>query len=180
MLGAILRKKISDEQFAKMFINIILDSTEKGFADVAQIINEDNSFLKPPQIDQENDGKFTLIVLAGNMQILEKHFDNTKMAEINSLVYKALAPVYDFSEDEMKKALQQYSAFMTRVNHPSKNTLYSMSKAVFYKYDLCVYQDDYFKKMQCPNPLFLKRMDEIMEKFIFNWEAYFKRYKMAA
>jgi hypothetical protein len=34
--------------------------------------------------------------------------------------------------------------------------------------------------MQCPNPLFLKRMDEIMEKFILNWDAYFKKFKMAA
>jgi hypothetical protein len=90
-----------------------------------------------------------------------------------------LAPVYDFSPEEMKKALTEYMNFMTRINHPSKNTIYAMSKAVFHKYDLAPFQDEYFRKMQCPNPLFLKRMDEVMEKFLLNWDAFFKRYKMA-
>lgn len=180
MLGAILRKKITDEQFAKMFVSLVLDSTERGFTDVAHIINEDNSFVKPPQIDPEDDGKFTLIVMAGNIKLLEKYFDHTKLIYISDLIYKELAPVYDFTPEQMKTALNQYSSFMTRINHPSKNTLYAMSKAVFYKYELCANQDEYFRNMQCPNPLFLKRMDEIMEKFILNWDAYFKKFKMAA
>jgi|694.fasta_scaffold25737_8 hypothetical protein len=180
MLGAILRKKISDEQFAKMFVSLVLDSTERGFGDVAQIINEDNSFVKPPHLDPEDDGKFTLIVMAGNIKLLEKYFDNSKIAYINELIYSELAPVYDFTPEQMKLALNQYNSFMTRINHPSKNTLYAMSKAVFYKYELCAFQDEYFRNMQCPNPLFLKRMDEIMEKFILNWDAYFKKFKMAA
>ena len=179
MLGAILRKKLSDEQFAKMFVGLILDSTEKGFADIAQIINEDKSFVVSPNILPEDDGKFTLIVVAGNMQILYKHFDSQRVLEFNELIYKTLAPVYDFSPVEMKKALSDYNNYMIRINHPSKNTVYAMSKALFYKYDLSGYQDEYFRNMQCPNPLFLKRMDEIMEKFIINWGAFFKRYRLA-
>ena len=53
-----------------------------------------------------------------------------------------------------------------------------MSKAMFYKYKLNDCQDDYFKNMDSPNPLFLKRMDEIMKNFLWNWEAFFKRYKI--
>jgi len=179
MLGAILRKKLSDEQFAKMFVGLILDSTEKGFSDVAQIINEDKSFLRSPKVNIEDDGKFTLIVIAGNMQILYKHFDSQRVLHFSELIYKTIAPVYELSPEQMKKALMDYSNFMLRINHPSKNTVYAMSKAVFYKYDLAGYQDEYFRNMQCPNPLFLKRMDEIMEKFILNWEAFFKRYRLA-
>lgn len=179
MLGAILRKKLSDEQFAKMFVGLILDSTEKGFADIAQIINEDKSFVKSPHVNPEDDGKFTLITVAGNMQMLYKHFDSQRVLQYNELIYKTLAPVYDFTPEQMKKALNDYSNFMLRINHPSKNTVYAMSKAVFYKYELANFQDEYFRNMQCPNPLFLKRMDEIMEKFILNWDAFFKRYRLA-
>jgi hypothetical protein len=32
--------------------------------------------------------------------------------------------------------------------------------------------------MQAPNPLFLKRMDEIMGNFIWNWDAFFKKYRI--
>lgn len=179
MLGAILRKKLSDEQFAKMFVGLILDSTEKGFADIAQIINEDISFVKCPNINPEDDGKFTLIVVAGNMQMLYKHFDSQRVLQFNELIYKALAPVYDFTPEQMKKVLNDYSNYMIRVNHPSKNTVYAMSKALFYKYELVPFQDEFFRKNQSPNPLFLKRMDEIMQKFILNWDTFFKRYRLA-
>jgi len=53
-----------------------------------------------------------------------------------------------------------------------------MSKAIFYKYKLNEFQDEYFKRMQAPNPLFLKRMDEIMVNFIWNWDAFSKKFKL--
>ena len=69
-------------------------------------------------------------------------------------------------------------SFIARVNYPSKNLVYGMSKAMFEKYKLNDFQDDYFRRMQAPNPLFLKRMDEVMANFIWNWDAFFKKYKM--
>jgi hypothetical protein len=53
-----------------------------------------------------------------------------------------------------------------------------MSKAVFFKYNLSAYQQDYFKMMQTPNPIFLKKMDEIMSNFLFNWESFTVKYKV--
>ena len=44
-----------------------------------------------------------------------------------------------------------------------------MSKGVFFKYGLNDYQSDYFKNMNTPNPIFLKRLDEIVGQFIFDW-----------
>ncbi len=178
MLGAILRKKLSDEQFTKMFVGLILKSTEEGFGDVAHLINEDNSFERKPNVHPDDDGKFTLIVMAGNMQVLYEHFDSNRVLRINSLIYQELAPVYGFEPEQMKKALTDYSHFMTRINHPSKKAVYAMSKALFYKYHLADYQSEYFRNKQCPNPLFLKRMDSVMAQFILNWEAFFKRYKL--
>jgi len=69
---------------------------------------------------------------------------------------------------------------MSRINTPSKNTLYAMSKAVFFKYNLNAYQQDYFKIMQTPNPLFLKRMDEIMANFLFDWESFTDKFKVVS
>ena len=61
---------------------------------------------------------------------------------------------------------------------PSKNIHYAMSKAVFYKYELNQYQDAYFQKMKSPNPLFLKRLDDIVEHFIWDWEDLRSKYKI--
>jgi hypothetical protein len=67
---------------------------------------------------------------------------------------------------------------MTRVNHPSKNMVYAMSKAVFFKYELSEYQDEYFKRMQAPNPMLLKRLDMVMECYLWNWDSFFKKFKI--
>ena len=94
------------------------------------------------------------------------------------MVFEKFATVFGLSINELKAIIKEYDSFMSRVNHPSKNTLYAMSKAIFHKYNLNDFQDEYFKKMQCPNPLFLKRMDEIVSNFIWDWEAFFKKFKV--
>ena len=81
-------------------------------------------------------------------------------------------------ETSFENLIKDYKNFISRVNHPSKNMLYGMSKAIFHKYNLNDFQDDYFKRMQAPNPLFLKRMDEVMSNFIWDWDVFFKKYKL--
>ena len=53
-----------------------------------------------------------------------------------------------------------------------------MSKVIFDKYTLYNFQDEYFKRMQAPNPLFLKRMDEVVENFVWDWDGFFKKYRL--
>ena len=82
-------------------------------------------------------------------------------------------------EADFEKLVRDYQSFITRVNHPSKNMVFGMSKAMFHKYGLNEFQDDYFKRMQAPNPLFLKRLDEVMANFIWDWDVFFKKYKLS-
>jgi hypothetical protein len=93
---------------------------------------------------------------------------------------KKLSPVFDLSEGQFMSVVSEYKDMMSRVNAPSKNTLYAMSKGVFHKYNLNEYQQDYFKMMQTPNPLFLKKMDEIMSNFLFNWESFNDKFKVVS
>jgi hypothetical protein len=67
---------------------------------------------------------------------------------------------------------------MSRVNAPSKNVIYAMSKAVFFKYNLCEKQDKYFKDMKTANPIFLKNLDELMKNFTWDWDAFNDKYKV--
>ena len=63
MLSAILKKKLSDNQVANVFINSIFDSVDNGFLEVAQLINEDVAFMKSPEIGEKDNGEFGLIVI---------------------------------------------------------------------------------------------------------------------
>jgi len=180
MLGAILKRKLSDNQVANIFINTLFDTVDNGFKLVAEMINEDVAFVQSPEINPIASGEFGLIIIVGNLSFLESTFDPEQAVKVERLIFQKLAKIYDQSEADFTKLIREYQAFITRVNHPSKNMVYGMSKAVFHKYQLNDFQDEYFKRMQTPNPLFLKRMDEIMANFIWNWDLFFKKYKLNA
>lgn len=178
MLSTLFKRKVSDEQLANVFVNGVLDVIDKGFDEVKSIMKEDPSFVNQPQIDNMADGHFAMIVIVGNIKELSGSFSSHMLLTLEPLIFEKIADAFEMSINEFQDHVKDYSNFMSRVNHPSKVTLYSMSKAMFYKYKLNNYQDKYFKSMDSPNPLFLKRMDEIMKNFLWNWEAFFKRYKV--
>lgn len=180
MLGVVMKKRLSDERIATIFVNAILDATEKGFKDAAEMIMDDPAFICTPKINPMAEGHFTMIVIVGNLKAMEQQFDVQHACAIEALICEKMAQVFEMPVAEFKKVVKEYENYMNRVNHPSKNTLYAMSKAVFHKYRLNDFQDDYFKKMQAPNPLFLKRMDDFMSNFIWDWDNFFKKYKLSA
>lgn len=178
MLSAVLKKKLSEEKIANVFVNSILDITDKGFEDVKEMIIDDPSFVVSPKIKSTAEGHFTMIVIVANLKYIESKFSIAHIDSVENLIYEKLANVFETNIGAFKSWKKEYEALMDRLNHPSKNTLYAMSKAIFHKYNLNEYQDDYFKKLQSPNPLFLKRLDDIMENFIWDWNAFFKKYKL--
>jgi hypothetical protein len=178
MLGTLIKKRLSDNQVANIFINALFDTVDSGFKEVAQLINEDTAFVRSPEIADKENGEFALIVIVGNLSFLESTFEAEEASRIERIIFEKLAAMYEMSILDFTKMIREYQSFIARINHPSKNMIYGMSKALFHKYGLNEFQDDYFRRMQAPNPLFLKRMDEVIGNFIWNWDAFFKKYKL--
>src|SRR5690606_6533666 len=97
---------------------------------------------------------------------------------LSERIYRKLAAALGVEPMVLKETIAKYQSWMSRINHPSKNTLYAMSKGVFFKYDLNRFQKDYFRNMNTPNPIFLKRLDEVMAQFIFNWAEIRESYRV--
>jgi hypothetical protein len=114
----------------------------------------------------------------GNLSFLESTFEAEQAERVEQLIFEKLSRMYEMSVGDFQNMIRDYQSFIMRVNHPSKNWIYGMSKAIFHKYGLYEFQDDYFKRMQAPNPLFLKRMDEVMANFVWNWDAFFKKFRI--
>lgn len=178
MFSAILRKKVSDEKLANVFINGIFNTIESGFPVIAEFINEDPAFVISPKLDPSNNHEFAMVVLVGNLSFLESAFDSDQAERVESLIFAKLAKLYEMDVYSFKSLIKDYKTHINRLNHPSKNMIYGMSKAIFDKYALYNFQDEYFKRMQTPNPLFLKRLDEIVENFVWDWDNFFKKYKL--
>jgi len=178
MFGTLIKKKISNDKLANIFINGIFTSIDNSFPLVADFINEDSAFVESPNINPKDSFEFSLIVLVGNISNLESSFPPEQADNIESIIYDKLARIYEMKTPEFKQMIREYKTFINRLNSPSKNMIYGMSKAIFDKYTLYNFQDEYFKRMQTPNPLFLKRMDNIVENFVWNWDIFFKKYKL--
>ncbi len=179
LLTALFRKKISEDKVANIFVNTILKSVERGFPEVAAIINNDTEFVKRPQVSEDDSDKFLFIIIAGNLRLLGKYFmEENRDERIAEMVYEKLGRVFEMPVPRLKYLMEDHYALFARVNYPSKNTHYAMSKAVFHKYNLNEFQKEYFKNLNTPNPIFLKRLDEVIFQFIIDWELFSDKFKI--
>ena len=174
------KKKLTEDQLANFFVNSILNLIEEGFQDVVEIINNDPEFTKTPNISKEDYDKFLLVVIAGNIKLMSDHFDSVKDVRITEKIYRKLGAALSVEPLTLKENIAKYQSWMSRINHPSKNTRYAMSKGVFFKYELNQFQSDYFRNMNTPNPIFLKRLDEVINQFLFNWNDIKENYRISS
>ncbi|HMW97277.1 MAG TPA: hypothetical protein PJ983_08500, partial [Flavobacteriales bacterium] len=84
----------------------------------------------------------------------------------------------DIPASELETEVIALERFMERVNHPSKNTVYAMSKTIFHKYDLFRFQDTYFRSMKAPNPIVLSRLNKLMAFCLWDWSEVLDGWKV--
>lgn len=178
MFSALLRKKLSSNQFSNIFINAIFDATDKGFEYVCELINTDPAFISSPNVKTDDINQFQLIILSANYKLLENYFEPQQVAEVKEEIIQKLSAIYEVDNARMGEIIHQYVSYIGRINFPSKNMIYGISKAIFHKYNLSGFQDEYFRRMQTPNPLFLKRLDHLIENYVWDWEVFIKKYRI--
>lgn len=178
MFSVFFKKKISEEKLVQYFTVTTVKMVDDAFEDVAEIINSDPEFKYQPQIDPKNVDPFLWIVIAGNLQFIPRYFNDYQDIRILDIANRQLSEILQVPVDSFKLEIKKTTKLFNQLNHPSKNTVYAMSKAVFHSYELAKYQNDYFRKMKTPNPIFLKRLNEVMESFIFDWEKFSEEYKI--
>lgn len=178
-IASLFKKKVSEEKVAELFVNIVFNAVDSSFADVAELINNDINLVDRPTIAEDDMDDFLMVVIAGNYIMLDNYFSEGQEDRIREMIIKRLATVFEVSEEKMSDTVNDMISFFSRINFPSKNTHYAMSKAVFYKYGLAKYQKDYFRNLSSPDPIFLKHLDEIVEQFIIQWDHFTEKYKIA-
>ena len=177
-LTSLFKKKVGEEKVADLFVNIIFNAVDTSFPEVSVILNNDVNLLSEAQVDPNNQDDFLLIVLAGNFKLLDDYFYEGQEDRIRELIVERLAAVYEIDSVSMRTVLDNLNSYFGRINYPSKNTHYAMSRAVFLKYNLNEFQKDYFRKLKAPDPILLKNIDEIMEQFIIKWDTLTEKYRI--
>jgi len=178
MFAFLTKKKISEKKLAGLFVSSILQLVDQAFPDVAGMINEDPEFEKSPKIASNDADRFLMIVIAGNLQFIPKYFNDYQDIRLIDLITNQLANTLNLDYIQLKTHISRYQSRMKRLNMPSKNIHYGMSKAVFDRYKLNQFQEEYFRNLNTPNPIFLKRLDDIIENFIWDWQEIKEKYRL--
>ena len=126
MFSTLIKRRLTDNQVANIFINAIFDSVDKGFEEVALLINEDTAFSISPKININNNREFGLIVIVGNLSYLESNFEAEQTERVEKIIFEKLSKLYAIDVSSFKKLIKEYQSFIARVNHPSKNWVYGM------------------------------------------------------
>lgn len=172
------KKKVKENVVANIFVNTILNTIDNGFIDIVGVINDAPEFTTPPNIAIDNDDAFVLIILAANLNNIPSNLKDNQDERLRQLIITKFSNAFGVEEEQLKVAIDNYQIYLNKVNHPSKNNRYAMSKAIFGKYQLNQFQDEYFRNMSSPNPMFLKRLDEVLENFLWNWDTYTDKFQI--
>jgi hypothetical protein len=172
------KKKISEEKLANVFVNAVLELSEQGFPAVAAEINESPEFLACPELGDQDDDAFALIVLAANLMEAQRILGPGHDRRVASLAISKFAHATGLESTSLELEVKALQSQMERLNFPSKNTVYAMGKVLFHRYDLFCFQDTYFREMKAPNPIILKRLNGLMGYFLWNWTEVNEQYRI--
>ena len=172
------KKKISEDKLANVFVNAVLRLTEQGYPTIVDELRESPEFETMPVFGPGDDELFALIVFAGNLMEAPKRLPAGTDHRLVQHAFSKFAPLLDYSAAELETETIVLQDFMAKINHPSKNTVYAMSKAVFHKYDLFRHQNAYFREQRAPNPIVLGRVNKLMAFCLWDWAELIEEWKV--
>jgi len=173
-----VKKKISQKQLAYNFVHHTLNTVDATYNDFLDAIYNDPELVKYPKLNYKDPSKLCFIIIAGNIKFFERILSSYEEKSLVNSITEQMAEAFDMEFSEMQNKLDEYASFISRVNHPSKNILYGMSKAIFFKFKLGQYQEEYFAQLNTPNPIFLKKIDILMENYVWDWKSIFEKTKL--
>ena len=178
LLSWLSKKKLTDEQVANIFVNTSFETVEQGWPQVAEFLNSAPEFESSPNLDQEDYGRFLMIVVSANLSSDPQTLQQRRGPRHHSTVLRQVRILPGLPPDTFARKVKEYRSFMKEINRPSKNTLTAMTRAVCYKYNVIAHQEAYFADMNVPNPILQKNLREVMEHFLWDWEEFVDQYRV--
>lgn len=174
------KRKLKEDKLALYFTTTTIKCAREDFKAIAEMLNSSKVFERSPQLRPNDTHPFLYILLAANLKMLPNHFNKKQLSRIQEYIFNSLSYTLDLEKDQLISTIYDYEKFIDKVNYPSKNILFGISRAVFYKYKLAEYQDEHFKHLGSPNPLIISKLNEMVKPFIWDWERFKNRYVLVS
>jgi hypothetical protein len=172
------KTKIRISELAPLYVDTIYDVVGKGFGEIAGYINEETEFTTSPNLSEAENEWFLYIVYAGNLVNNDAYFTDAKAEEVNRILSRYVIRKMGKDPDTSDQILYDYEKFLRDIYLQTQSVVKAMSLAIFHKYDLNKYQKEHFQKLNAPNPLVVKELNEMVQFFLWNWDDFFSKYKI--
>ena len=174
------KKKVKASVAATIYVNLLNNVIEAGFIEIKEFINNNNNLESNPSLSNSDIDWFRNIVFLGNMQNLETFFEERESSILRGMIldemYKELA------ENEKHLAIERfldYENYFSELLVENETSLNAMAYGIFEKYNINEYQGDLFKRKNKPNPIFYNELKNLLKHFMWNWEDYLEKNKIA-
>lgn len=172
------KKKKTEIEVARLMVNGTLNACEPIFEEIKGYICECPHFEVEPAIKRNYEDLFMLTVFTCNIARIPNFFPGGQDKRIAQHMIRYAAEGLEMDTKELASKINDCKSLMKRLNHPSKNLVYAMPKALFEYYGLNDCQQAYFRDMNVPNPLFLKEMNLLMSSLVWDWSLIKDEYKI--
>lgn len=174
------RKKLTEDKLANIFVNAVIELTDQGYPTIVAELQDSPEFERMPAFGPGDDELFAQIVLAGNLIEATRTLPAGTDRRVFSLSISKFAHAFGLNAGDLEVDVIAMQHEMERLNHPSKNTVYAMSRMVFARFDLFRDQKAYFRDQRTPDPIVLKRLNGLMGYFLWNWPQVQEEYRIVS
>jgi hypothetical protein len=70
LISWLAKRKLSEEQVAHVFVETTFETVEQGWPELAAFLNESDGFIQCPKLDPEDYGRFLMIIVSANIQLI--------------------------------------------------------------------------------------------------------------
>ncbi|MBK21575.1 MAG: hypothetical protein CMP63_04560 [Flavobacteriales bacterium] len=175
------KKRLKEQHVAKVFVGTLNELAEKTFPTLSEFLNEVPELMESPKIKPNQMEWFLYIVFSTNLYNLQYHFESNQLNRMRILVIDEFIESLEGREHDLTlEQINNYEDYITSLEKTNNDLPKSMATAIFNKYGINNCQLDHFQKINTPNPIIIKSIEEATKNYIWNWTDFLEKYKMVA
>jgi Glu-tRNA(Gln) amidotransferase subunit E-like FAD-binding protein len=175
------KKRLKEQHVAKVFVGTLNELAENSFPTLAEFLNEVPELMQNPKIKGNQMEWFLYIVFSANLHNLKNHFDSNQLNRMRILVIdEFIESLEDREHDLTLEQINNYEEYISGLDRRLNDLPKSMATAIFNKYGLNSCQVDHFQRMNTPNPIIIKSIEDAVQNYVWNWSELLEKFKMVA
>lgn len=175
------KKKLKEQHVAKVFVSTINELAEESFPTLSDFLNEVPELESSPAITPDQIEWFLYIIFSSNLYNLKFHFEAEQLNRMRILVIDEFIESLEGRDHDLTlEHINNYEDYIAAIEKRNGDLAKSIATALFNKFGLNNCQVDHFQKMNTPNPIIIKSIEEVTKNFIWNWTDFLDKYKVVA